>query len=433
MAVLFFFLCWFTPAQAQMLPIGGDLSAEEVREIGEAVVVEDRLEPAWAPEVEASEIQRDALAMRVHEIDLQIEALLQRAVAQVAVYRAAQRAVDSGEAGADTKAEALKIAQQALSQLDALVAAGEPKGAHVAEAKQWSAAVEGTLFATIRLADVQSIVGSWFDEGELRSKLTLNTLLILPALFLILRFRRRRYGLLDRVVVQRLNTSKLVKSYVSGAARWMVIAISILWILRLLGIDISPLLALFGALAVVVGLAIQDRVADVASGILLLGQRPFDEGDWVHLGPIEGMVVDLSLLTTTVRTWDNERITLPNNQVWNNPITNHAGQRVRRISLDFIVDFDTDIEKAKKLLEDLVLSHELVEEEPPPLVRATGLEDRGVKISVKPWVQSTDYFAVRFDVIEQGKAALDAASIRLARPQREIVLRKESLAAQDLA
>jgi len=375
----------------------------------------------WSEDTRPSTIQLDAISMRVYQLDREIEALFSRATGLVAAYRETQRRVSDEKATEEELAKALHSARTGLSQLRALVEAAAPKGASVGEAQQWLDTVQKTLVENLGRNDLPTLFRSWWDNLENPRSFIGRAITLMVLWSLALRLVRRRSKFIPRIVTP-LKTSKLAKAYIERLLRGSILIVIISATFIILGADASPIFAMAGALVVVVGLALKDRVADVAAGLLLLGQRPFDEGDWVTVAGREGLVVNLSLLTTTVRTWDNEAVTTPNNVIWNAPIVNHAGEESRRISLTFSISYGADFDKAKELLLEMAKANPKVLKDPEPVVRVKALNSSSVDIALKPWVRSEDYFEVYYQLIEQGKRTLDGAGIEIPFPQYDVHL-----------
>lgn len=116
----------------------------------------------------------------------------------------------------------------------------------------------------------------------------------------------------------------------------------------------------FGIAGVIIGFALQDTLSNFAAGMMLLIYRPFDVGDFVHAGGVDGKVSHMSLVNTTIRTFDNQIIIVPNSKIWGDVIKNVTHERIRRVDMVFGIGYSDDLLKAEAVLTDIVKSHPAV-------------------------------------------------------------------------
>jgi small conductance mechanosensitive channel len=197
--------------------------------------------------------------------------------------------------------------------------------------------------------------------------------------------------------------------------------------LTALEIDITPIVAAIGATGLVVGLALQGTLSNFASGLMILINRPFDVGNTVAAGGITGTVHQMNLVSTTFRTFDNQTIHVPNNEIWNNVITNITANDTRRVDLVFGIGYGDDIGQAQQILEEAAANHPLVLDSPEPVVKVHELADSSVNFICRPWVKQSDYWAVYWDLTQQVKEEFDAQGISIPFPQRDIHLFQENV------
>ncbi len=223
----------------------------------------------------------------------------------------------------------------------------------------------------------------------------------------------------------RISISYLLKEMILTSVRNLVIMLGILIALSQIGVSLGPLLAGLGIAGFIIGFAMQDSLANFASGMLILLYRPFDVGDVVEAGGIRGKVKKMSLVNTTFLTFDNERLIVPNNLVWGSVITNVTAQRTRRIDLVFGISYEDDIEKAEKVLQDIIDHHESVLEEPEPIVRVLELGESSVNLGVRPWVKTADYWETYWDLTKKVKLRFDEVGISIPYPQRDVHIKEQ--------
>ncbi len=187
-----------------------------------------------------------------------------------------------------------------------------------------------------------------------------------------------------------------------------------------LGIQTTPLVAVLGAAGLAIGLALQNSLGNFASGVMLVLFRPFTKGDFVEAGGTSGTVEEVGIFTTVLNTPDNRRIIVPNGQITNDTITNYSAYDTRRIDLVIGVGYSDDLKKARATIDRAIRAHEKVLEDPEPAILLMELADSSVNFAVRPWVQASDYWVVRSELMEQIKAALEEAGCQIPFPQRDI-------------
>jgi small conductance mechanosensitive channel len=301
----------------------------------------------------------------------------------------------------------------------------EAKGAAEEVISEYRAYVDALVDKTIEVSDLQTIVsaiGSWLASEDGGIALARKALIALFSLYGLIVFARLVRGLAKRHFRRLPSLSSLLQTFLAGLVYWVVLTAGLLVVLYLLGVDGTPLLALFGGASVIVGLALQDTLGNFANGLMIMVNRPFDEGDYVDIGGTTGTVKSVSIVATTVTTPDNNGIVIPNKQVWGNVITNFTANETRRVDLVFSIGYDDDIPNAFRVLKDAVAAHPLTLEHPPPTIAVVSLAESSVDILCGPWVESGDYLTVYRELTADVKARFDAAGITIPYPQRELHL-----------
>lgn len=226
--------------------------------------------------------------------------------------------------------------------------------------------------------------------------------------------------LVNRVLVYSSNTSVMLKNFIVKSVSRISIFIGFLMGLAALEIDIGPVLAIIGATGFVVAFALQSTLSNFASGLMILFYKPFDVDDFVDVSGATGKVKSMTLVTTTIMTSDNKLMVVPNNSIWGNVITNVTGSSLRRVDLVFGIGYDADIDKAEKILEDIMAENELVLKEPAPVVHLSELADSSVNFICRPWVKTADYWTVFWAITRQVKIRFDKEGISIPFPQRDV-------------
>jgi len=219
-----------------------------------------------------------------------------------------------------------------------------------------------------------------------------------------------------------VELSLLLRRMVVSIVRNTTIVIGVLIALSQVGISLGPLLAGLGVVGFVVGFALQDTLSNFAAGLLILVYRPFDVDDFVEAGGVSGMVSNMSLVNTTILTFDNQTIVVPNNKIWGDVIRNVTAQEIRRIDMTFGIGYADDIPKTEKLLQEIVSSHEAVLDEPEIMIRLHELADSSVNFIVRPWVNKDDYWETYWSITRAVKMRFDEEGISIPFPQRDVHL-----------
>jgi small conductance mechanosensitive channel len=188
----------------------------------------------------------------------------------------------------------------------------------------------------------------------------------------------------DRATANTERMSNLLRVFMSKMVRRIVLLVGVIVAVAAMEINISPLLAAIGGAAFVIAFALQGTLSNFASGLLILSYRPFDVGDVVDAGGVSGRVDSMNLVSTHIRTFDNKLMIVPNNQIWGNVITNATGSDERRVDLVFGIGYGDDIGKAQAILEQVVRDHELVLDDPEPVIRVHELADSSVNFICRP-------------------------------------------------
>ena len=210
------------------------------------------------------------------------------------------------------------------------------------------------------------------------------------------------------------------QTFLAGLVYWVVLAASLVVVLSLLGVKGTPLLALFGGASVIIGLALQDTLGNFAKGLMIMINRPFDEGDYVDIAGTAGTIQSVSIIATTVTTPDNQVVVIPNQQVWEGVITNLTARDTRRVDLIFSISYDDDIQRAIQVLNEAVAEHPLTLEELAPVIAVTALAESSIEILCGAWTRTSDYLSVYRGLLADVKTRFDAAGITIPYPQRDV-------------
>jgi len=191
------------------------------------------------------------------------------------------------------------------------------------------------------------------------------------------------------------------------------------------GIEVTSFIAIFSALTLAVGLALQGNLSHFASGILLLTLRPYKVGDVVTVGGQTGKVDGIFMFNTVIIAPDNQKHIVPNGKITSETITNISGQGTRGVDINIGISYDSDIDKAREIILGIINAYEPVLAEPVPTVLVTSLNDSSVNVFSRPYVNSADFWLAKCHFNEQVKKAFDREGINIPFPQREVWVRGE--------
>ncbi len=229
--------------------------------------------------------------------------------------------------------------------------------------------------------------------------------------------------LVDRLLEARhVRLSRLMQQMIASIARSMTILWGLFIALSQFNVSVGPMLAGLGIAGFIIGFALQDSLSNFASGMMILFYKPFDVGDSVVAGGVRGKVSSMSLVNTTIRTFDNQSLIVPNNKIWQDVITNITDQHIRRIDMEFGITYDEDIERVETLLRDLLKEDPRVLKEPESRIMVGSFGDSSVNILCRPWVRTEDYWEVHWDLNKRVKQAFDREGITIPFPQRDVHL-----------
>ena len=193
-----------------------------------------------------------------------------------------------------------------------------------------------------------------------------------------------------------------------------------------LGVDTTSLVAILGAAGLAIGLSLQDSLKNFAAGVMLLVFKPFKSGDFVEAGGTAGTVNKIGIFTSTMTTPDNKEIIVPNGAIYSGTITNFSAKETRRVDMVVGIGYDAELLKAKQVLQEMVEADPRILQEPAPTIAVAELADSSVNFVVRPWVQSADFWGVKFDFTEAVKLRFDKEGISIPFPQMDVHLHKDA-------
>ncbi|WP_144922865.1 mechanosensitive ion channel family protein [Halorubrum salsamenti] len=211
-------------------------------------------------------------------------------------------------------------------------------------------------------------------------------------------------------------------SSVANAVVW-VAAVAIGFTIAGYGAFLSAFAVFGGAIALAVGFAAQDLLGNFVAGIFILKDKPFEVGDWIEWDGNAGRVEDIDLRVSRVRTFDNERITVPNGDLANNAVTNPVAYETLRQKFVFGIGYEDDIAEATDIIVEKAEAHEAILDDPAPSVRVVELGDSAVGLQSRWWIDEPDrgdFVRVRSEYVTDVKEAFDDAGIDMPYVHRQL-------------
>ena len=227
--------------------------------------------------------------------------------------------------------------------------------------------------------------------------------------YFISRFVRRQAAAHPRI-------DTTLGAFLSRMVRYALIVVVIIVVLQMFGVQTASLVAILGASALAVGLALQGTLGNVASGIMIALMRPYHIGDFVEVNGKEGLVTDLDLFFTEIETLDDRRVLVPNGQAVSNPITNFTTKGRRRCVIVFGVGYEDDLDQVIAILRDTMTRDPRALAEPAPWFGVDSLGDFAVNVSARVWIKTNDYLGYRADMIKAVKEAFDREGVEMPYP-----------------
>ncbi len=223
-----------------------------------------------------------------------------------------------------------------------------------------------------------------------------------------------------RKLLTKAELDKILVGFITAIINWILLLVVIIAALNRLGINTTPLIAIIGAAGLAIGLSMKDSLQNFAAGVMIIIFKPFKEGDFVEAGGTSGSVKQINIFSSTFLTPDNKQVIVPNGGIYSGAITNYSATGTRRIDMVFGISYDDDIATAKGIIEEILKSENRILNTPVYDLVVGELADSSVNIYVRPWVSSSNYWPVKFDLTEKIKLEFDKNGISIPYPQMDV-------------
>ncbi|HAL89071.1 MAG TPA: mechanosensitive ion channel protein [Erythrobacter sp.] len=234
-------------------------------------------------------------------------------------------------------------------------------------------------------------------------------------------------GIISRWVERAMTRSSrfepTVANFLSSVVKYALWALVLVTVLAQFGVETTSILAALGGMALAVGLALQGTLSNVASGVMILVQKPFKVGEAISAGAVTGTVQQIGLFTTELKQFDGLFVMVPNSELWNQAIVNFTRHATRRLELVVGIGYGDSMDQARRELLALAEADDRVLDDPAPVTFVNSLDDSSVGIGMRVWCKTPDYLGLSWDLTEAAKARFDETGISIPFPQREIVQR----------
>ena len=251
--------------------------------------------------------------------------------------------------------------------------------------------------------------------------------LVLAALiFIVGWFLARLAARLTKKAISRGKVDALVASFVGSLVKALVMIVAAVSAVAQLGINITSLVAALGAAGLTASFALQGSLSNLVSGMQIIFTKPFKMGDYLSFGTYEGTVKRIEILSTTLSTFDNKEVIIPNSMITSDVVVNFTSSGTRRLDLSYGVSYQSDLARVKEILRELVDGDQRVRREPQPLIAVGEMRDSSIVVVAKFWCKQEDYWPLYYTMQEAVKNAFDREGISIPYPQLDVHLKERS-------
>jgi len=241
-------------------------------------------------------------------------------------------------------------------------------------------------------------------------------------IFIVGRWVAKLLRALSVRLMARANVDDTLLKFLANIIYGLLLTFVVVAAVDRLGVNTTSLAAVIAAAGLAIGLALQSSLANFAAGVMLILFKPFKAGDFVDAGGSKGVIEEIRIFSTIMRTGDNIQIIVPNGQITGGTITNFTAKDTRRIDLVVGCGYGDDLRAVKGFLSELLAADDRILKDPEPAVAVTELGDSSVNFVVRPWVKRDDYWAVRCDLVEKVKLGFDEKGYSIPFPTQDIHL-----------
>jgi len=222
----------------------------------------------------------------------------------------------------------------------------------------------------------------------------------------------------------RVNT--LLQNFLCSVVNKTAWVLLLMVVLQRLGVNIAPLIAGLGVTGFILGFAFQESLGNLAAGMMIAINQPFQVGDYVTVGAISGTVRELNMMAATLFTADNVKVVVPNKVIWGSPITNFTATDKRRLEIAVGIAYGADIAKAKRIALDVLRADPRVLADPAPIAEVIAMGNSSVNLVLRPWATPATYWDAFFALNHAVKDAFDRNGIEIPFPQMDVHVKNDA-------
>lgn len=232
-----------------------------------------------------------------------------------------------------------------------------------------------------------------------------------------------------KLVRKSLDKSRIedsVSGFLCSLIKYALYFVLVMVVLSQFGLTTGSVVAVLGSAGLTLGLSFQGSLSNFAGGVLILLLKPFKVGDYIleKASGLEGTVSDITIFYTKLTTVDNKEVSVPNGNLSNNSIINYTKNDKRRVDINLAVAYDSDLKEVKAILENVARRHELVLQDESIDAFVAELEDSGIKMELRAWCATENYWKVKWDLTENVKKSMDEAGVTIPFPQLDVKIRQ---------
>lgn len=263
-----------------------------------------------------------------------------------------------------------------------------------------------------KMLDAFVTSGKLADMGLFVLRFALTVILGLIAIKIALRITRH--------ALEKSSLDSVLYTFVINSIKVIGAIVLITMCLGFLGVQMSTIIAVVGAAGAAIALALKDSLANIAGGVMIIVTKPFSRDDFIDVGQVSGKVKDIDLFLTTLSTYDNKIITIPNGLINTSVLVNHSREGTRRVDCKFSIGYGSDISYVKELMEDICDKCSLILEEPEPVIGVSSHGESSIVMDLMAWCKTEDYFTVKYFLEEEVKKEFDEKGISIPYPQMDV-------------
>lgn len=228
---------------------------------------------------------------------------------------------------------------------------------------------------------------------------------------------------LARRAMRRTEVDESLTQFIANVLQLLLLGLVAIAAVGKMGVESASFAAVVATLGLAIGLAFKDTLSNFASGVIILALKSFRVGDLIEINNVIGTVEELNIFATEIRTPDNKRVVIPNALITGDSMINYTAHQRRRIDLVVEVDYKDDLALVRQTLQEVLGAETRLLDDPAPVIVVLELADSGVKLGVRPWALTDEYWDVRWDLTEAIKEAFQQNGITIPYPQHDVHLR----------